>query len=122
MRIGPLQLFIAAGVLLLLGVSYSSYREIMQHDPRRQTGNDGIVMLSAEWCGYCTKLRAGLDEASVPYTLMDIEESEAAEDAYFALGARGVPVTVVGQEVVYGYDADRITRLLADRGYRVRLK
>jgi len=35
------------------------------------------------------------------------------------LRERGVPVLVIGQDIVYGYDPDRARALIAAAGYRV---
>ena len=36
-------------------------------DPRLQTGESGIVMLAAEWCGYCRKQQKDFELAGVRY-------------------------------------------------------
>lgn len=85
------------------------------HDPRKDTGSDGIVMLSATWCGYCDALRKDLDGMGVAYRELDIDGAGAA--AFDAVNARGVPVLIVGQDVVYGYDPDRARQLIASTGH-----
>jgi len=86
-------------------------------DPRKQTGSSGIVMLSATWCGYCDALRKDLDSMGVAYSELDIDGSGAA--AFDAVNARGVPVLIVGQDVVYGYDPDRARELIATAGHTI---
>ncbi|HSX59602.1 MAG TPA: glutaredoxin domain-containing protein [Tahibacter sp.] len=122
MTLSPLKLLAIVGVVLLAGLVWMKKREIERADPRRQTGENGIVMLGAEWCGYCRKLKAALDAAEVPYTEMDVEDGGAGHDAFVALGGRGVPVTVIGQDVVYGYNTGRLDELLSARGHSVRLQ
>lgn len=118
----PLKLLlIAAGIGMLAMIAVSHQREIAQHDPRLLTGADGVVMLGASWCGYCHRLKAGLDRAKVPYVELDVEDGAAGERAFRALGGRGVPVTVVGQDVVHGYDTQRLVELIDARGYRLEL-
>jgi mycoredoxin len=122
MNLSPIKLLAITGVVLVAGLVWNKKREIERADPRRQTGESGIVMLGAEWCGYCQRLKAALDEAKVSYTELDVEDGGAGYDAFAALGGRGVPVTVIGQEVVHGYDAERLDELLSARGYDVRLQ
>ncbi len=43
----------------------------------------------------------------------NIEEDDAAYDELMALGARAVPVTVIGQQVVIGFDQARLRAALA---------
>lgn len=43
----------------------------------------------------------------------NIEEDDSAYDELMALGARAVPVTVIGDEVVMGFDQARLRAVLA---------
>ncbi len=88
-------------------------------DPRRDTGSNGVVLLSAKWCGYCTALREDLDRSGAKYRELDVEASEEGAAAWDALGGRGVPITVVGQEVVHGYDPDGIRSLMQAAGHQL---
>jgi glutaredoxin len=102
----------------LLGGLYLKYQQrISQFDPRNNTGDDGIVMLSAEWCGYCKALRLELDGMGVDYRELDIETSEEGEMAFHAVRARGVPVLVVGQDIIYGYNPERARSLIRSAGH-----
>lgn len=86
-------------------------------DPRNTTGDDRIVMLAAEWCGYCRKQQKAFELADVRYRVIDID-TEAGQRAMQALGARGVPTTVLGQDVIYGYDTAGLQQKLEPLGYR----
>ena len=89
-----------------------------EDDPRRTTGENGIVMVYADWCGYCERQREMFDAAGVRYTALDFDREEGKR-AYRALAARGVPVTVVGQNVIRGFDVDALRRELARVGYKI---
>jgi glutaredoxin len=114
------------GLLLIVGLAggfyawWSSDRQPELHpdDPRVATGEAGIVMLAAEWCGYCRKQQGDFERAEVRYRVLDID-TPAGDRAMQALGARGVPVTVVGQTVVRGYDTDALDTNLRPLGYDV---
>ena len=56
--------------------------------------------------------------AAAVFRLLDIETPEGAR-AMQALGARAVPVTVIGQDVVRGYDTRALNERLIPLGYRV---
>jgi glutaredoxin len=71
-------------------------------DPRLLTGADGIVMLAADWCGYCRRQQADFERAQVRYRVLDVEQEEGRLAAA-ALGREGVPITVIGQHVIDGY-------------------
>ncbi len=92
--------------------------ELHPDDPRNGTGDDRIVMLAAEWCGYCRKQRKDFELANVRYRLLDIDTPEG-DRAMRALGKRGVPVTVIGQDVVSGYNTAALDEKLIPLGYRV---
>ena len=87
-------------------------------DPRLQTGDARIVMLAADWCGYCRKQQSDFERANVRYRVLDVDTPEG-DRAMRALRTRGVPVTVIGQNVVQGYDTARLDQHLEPLGYRV---
>ena len=109
-------------LLAAIGGAYSlwSKREPMLHpdDPRLLTGDGEIVMLAAEWCGYCRKLQGDFERAGVRYRVLDVDQAEG-DRAAKALGTRGVPVTVVGQQVIHGYDTPALDASLQPLGYDV---
>jgi glutaredoxin len=86
-------------------------------DPRISTGDERIVMLAAEWCGYCRKQQKAFEMAEVRYQVLDVDTPEGSR-AMQALRARGVPTTVVGQHVIRGYDTVELQQKLEPLGYR----
>jgi glutaredoxin-like protein NrdH len=48
-----------------------------------------------------------------PFEIRNIEEDDAAYDELMKLGARSVPVTVIGDRVVTGFDQARLRDALA---------
>ena len=54
-----------------------------------------------------------LSQAGVPYTARNIEEDDTAYDELIARGFRTVPVTVIGDRAVKGFDAGALTTALA---------
>lgn len=92
--------------------------DMLPDDPRLHTGERRIVMLAAEWCGYCRKQRQDFEQANVRYALLDVDTPEGQRAAR-ALGTSGVPVTVIGQDVVRGYRPDELKEKLAPLGYRL---
>lgn len=116
MSTGRILIVIAA---LFGGLHLYATRDGSANDPRKGTGAKGIVMLSASWCGYCDALRQDLDRMGVAYSELDIDDEARGSAAFDAVNARGVPVLVIGQDIVYGYDPDRARELIAAAGYRV---
>ncbi len=112
-----LALLIVAIVALMM---WQHEKALARSDPRRDTGSAGIVLLSAQWCGYCKALRASFVAHSVPFREVDVETSTEGERAYESLHGRAIPITVIGQDVVYGYDEQRIDDLLKPLGFGIR--
>ncbi|WP_226470151.1 glutaredoxin family protein [Luteimonas panaciterrae] len=92
--------------------------QLQPGDPRMGTGETGVVMLMAEWCGYCAKLRKDFELANVRYRMLDVDTPEG-DQAMQAMGLQGVPVLIVGQDVVHGYQPSEIRQLLEPLGYRL---
>ncbi|MDO5506112.1 MAG: glutaredoxin domain-containing protein [Pseudoxanthomonas suwonensis] len=110
---------ILLGVLVVVIGGWLAFGQAPREgDPRRDTGEDGIVMLAADWCGYCRRQQAEFKQAGVEYVAIDVDTFEG-QRAMQALGAHGVPVTVIGQNVVRGYDTVRLQRHLSPLGYDV---
>lgn len=110
-------LWIAAALaLLLLGLDrYAAW----VHRP--DADDTAVVIYTTAWCPYCARLRSALAANAVPHVEYDVEKSLQGQLGFWALRGRGVPVTVIGPKVIYGYDLDRIARALGDSGYTFRL-
>jgi glutaredoxin len=77
-----------------------------------QAGQPDVVMYSTSWCGYCRKARQFFDANSIAYTELDIEKSSDANYQHKKLGGRGVPLITVNEDVVNGYNQQRLEQLL----------
>jgi glutaredoxin len=54
-----------------------------------------------------------LSQAGVPFTARNVDEDDTAYDALVAHGWRTVPVTVIGDQIVKGFDADALHQAIA---------
>ena len=54
-----------------------------------------------------------LSRAGATFTVMNVDEDERAYDALIAPGLRTVPVTIIGDRVVPGYDPAALAQALA---------
>ena len=54
-----------------------------------------------------------LSRAGAAFTAYNVDEDDRAYDELIARGFRSVPVTVIGDRVVTGFDADALTEALA---------
>jgi glutaredoxin-like YruB-family protein len=71
-----------------------------------------VVVYTTSHCPYCVKAKQYLTQKGVPYREIDIERSSAGEAAYRQLGGNGVPLIMVGNTKVEGFDAKALDRLL----------
>jgi mycoredoxin len=55
-----------------------------------------LTMYTTSWCGYCTRLKAGLQRAGIDYTEVNIELDDSAADVVMSAngGNRTVPTVV----------------------------
>jgi len=66
---------------------------------------DKVVMYSAEWCGVCKKAKKYFKANNIPYKDYDIDKSSKGKKDYKKLGAKGVPVILVGKKRLNGFSA-----------------
>ena len=54
-----------------------------------------------------------LSRAGATFTVMNVDEDDRAYEALLARGLRSVPVTIVGDRVIRGYDPAALEQALA---------
>lgn len=72
-----------------------------------------IKVYSSDSCGYCQKLKAYLDSRNINYTIIDVNASE--DNAYELIrltGQSAIPVTIIGDETIIGFDKPAIDKAL----------
>jgi mycoredoxin len=97
----------------------AKYADLVKENETVRAGRTVINLYTATWCGYCEHLKASLDASGVPYLDHDVENSEEGKSYSDAHHFDGVPVTVVGSEIVEGYDANRLESVFYHAGYKV---
>jgi alkyl hydroperoxide reductase subunit F len=74
-----------------------------------------VTVYSTQNCPYCRMAKAFLDQYGVPYENIDVGADAAAARTMIELsGQRGVPVIVVDDEVIVGFDAQRLSELFGE--------
>ena len=53
-----------------------------------------------------------LSQNGAAFTALNVDEDDRAYDALVARGFRSVPVTIIGERTVKGYDPDALQRAL----------
>lgn len=73
-----------------------------------------VIVYTTPTCGYCHQVKALLSQKGVKYTEHDVSvDKVAAEDMVRKTGQMGVPVVIIGNEVVVGFDRARLEQLLS---------
>ncbi len=74
-----------------------------------------VTVYSTRNCPYCRMAKAFLEKHGIPYTGIDVgEDTEQAKKMIEISGQRGVPVIVVDNEIIVGFDAQRLNELFGD--------
>lgn len=68
-------------------------------------GHPAVRMYSTGWCGVCKQARAYFSRNHIPFTDTDVENTEAGRRAFKDLHGRGVPIILVGNQRMNGFDA-----------------
>ena len=78
-----------------------------------------VIVYSTPTCGYCHQLKAYLNQRGVPFVDHDVSrDRQAAAEMVRASGQQGVPVTVIDDQVVVGFNRPMIDQLLAQTAAR----
>lgn len=77
---------------------------------------EDIRVYTLPTCKYCKKVKELFAELKVKYNEVDVSEDVRAQQEMIELTQQtGVPVTVVGEEVVIGYDRRKLKKLLEQK-------
>jgi len=76
-----------------------------------------VKMLATSWCGYCARARAYMSSRGIPFEGVDVGKSAQGKQEYRALKGRGVPIILVGDQRMNGYDQARLEGMLRTAGY-----
>ena len=72
----------------------------------------GVKVYTTESCPYCRMVETFLKKHGVEYEHIDVgKDREAAREMIRISGQRGVPVTIIDDEVIVGFDAKRLREL-----------
>ncbi|MEA2639298.1 MAG: hypothetical protein QOF51_692 [Chloroflexota bacterium] len=70
------------------------------------------IIFTTPTCSWCRKTKEFLRSRSVPFQERDVSvDQSAAQQLYERSGQLGVPVTLVGDEVIVGFDQPKLERL-----------
>mgnify|MGYP001942195468 CR=1 FL=1 len=71
-----------------------------------------VTVYTSSTCPYCTLAKDYLKERGVEYEEKNISTSREAREELMEKGHTGVPVILIGEEEIVGFDKARIDELL----------
>jgi len=88
----------------------STYKNVSYDKSLFNTGKK-VVMYSTSWCAYCKKAKKYFKEQGIRFTEYDIEKNLMAKRRYKKMGAKGVPVILVGNARMNGFSEKGFERI-----------
>lgn len=76
--------------------------------------NPDVIMLATWWCPYCNKARRYLHKNNISYCEYDIEHSEDGKKLYKEVNGQGIPVLLIGDHQINGFDKRSIEIALSE--------
>lgn len=72
-----------------------------------------IKVYSTEFCPYCVALKEFFKEEKIEFEAVDVtEDLKAQEEMIDKSGQMGVPVVEIGDEIIVGFDREKIKSYL----------
>jgi glutaredoxin-like YruB-family protein len=77
------------------------------------TPENKVIVYSAEWCPWCHKAMDFLKEHKVNFEMRDVSKNpEYAKEVVEKSGQTGIPVIVIGKEVITGFNMPAIKKAI----------
>jgi len=81
----------------------------------KAVSDEKVVMYSTSWCGYCKKARAYFKKNNIAFVEYDIEKDARAKSQYDKLNGKGVPVILVGEKRMNGFNESGFERIYQNK-------
>lgn len=71
-----------------------------------------LTLYTTSRCPHCRQLKAWLSKHNLRFQEFDVERNQRAQKTFARLGGRAVPVLMIGEQRVDGFDPKKLARLL----------
>jgi glutaredoxin-like protein NrdH len=71
------------------------------------------IVYSSTNCGFCKQLKSFLEEQNIPFEERNIDENEVYREELSRLGMMSVPLTLIGDKQILGFNPNRIKKAWA---------
>ena len=73
-----------------------------------------VVIYSTPTCPYCKRAKEYLSQKGIPYVEKNVaQDRDAAKEMIQKSGQMGVPVIIIDDEIVIGFNQTRLDKLLS---------
>ncbi|WP_123071313.1 glutaredoxin family protein [Massilia aurea] len=79
--------------------------------------NTRVVLYGTETCPYCIQARAYLRERAIPFIDRNVDSSDQGRRDFASLGKQAVPVILVGDRLLTGFNKKHLDAALDQVGY-----
>jgi glutaredoxin len=76
------------------------------------TENKTVVVYSGVRCADCEAVKSYLKERDIEFTEKNVHKNRAALQELSQLGFKSIPVTVIGEDVILGFDREKLATVL----------
>ena len=93
-----------------------TWTKVLKRPPAVDTSRprgEAITMFSTSWCPHCKRAKSYFAQKGVSFREVDIEASDSGRREFEQYGGSGVPLIIVGERRMRGFDAGAMDRLLA---------
>ncbi len=76
-----------------------------------------IVLYTVSWCPHCKEAKEYLSSRNIPYTNLDVEESDSAREIFMdKYHATSVPLIVIGNDeaILKGFSRETLEKTLRE--------
>ncbi len=71
-----------------------------------------VTVYTSNSCPHCVTAKTYLKDNEIPYTEKNVQEDKAARKELMSKGYMSVPVIVIDEEEILGFDKDKIDNML----------
>jgi glutaredoxin len=104
MRATRRKVFIAALLLALTGAVMLPALVPAADDAPVAVAAPRVEIFTTPSCPFCKALRAYLDARGIAYIEHNVNATQETRAAFYASGAQGVPVVMIGERVIEGFN------------------
>ncbi len=101
-------------IIKIVAISFLSLFLITQSfsEDLEKVDSNKPILLVTKGCPFCTMMEKYLNSKNIEFQKFDIKTSKMGKIIHSDVGARGVPVTIIGSKVIEGYLPDLVDKAL----------